>query len=312
MNKREPLVSVCLITYNHATYIRDAIDGVLAQQVNFEWVLIIADDGSTDGTRDILLEYKSRFSDQLILILQKKNVGPYRNWMDLMETPTSKYVAYFEGDDYWTDSLKLQKQVDYLEANPSSVFCGSLVNKLVSGRIEDDSFKPGNYDIDFAIQNGRVCQTVSWLFKNVLSSDDYTLIHKAHENPSFCSGDQLFLLLLLQYGNANVLDDYMAVYRIHGSSIMRDARFVRKHNYGMFLLYREFNDYTKGRYSGQLTRNMIFWLELIIEKELILSSKTRALKAMAGVSPMLFLKHSLLMPYYVLKSIVYKFRKRYQ
>lgn len=114
---REPLLSVCLITYNHVNYIKEAIDGVLMQKVNFYWELIIADDYSTDGTREILLEYKEKYPDIIRLILQDQNVGPAKNWDDLIKAPKSKYIAYFEGDDYWIDPNKLQKQVFFLEEN---------------------------------------------------------------------------------------------------------------------------------------------------------------------------------------------------
>ncbi|MBP2283049.1 glycosyltransferase involved in cell wall biosynthesis [Flavobacterium sp. CG_23.5] len=112
-----PLLSVCLITYNHENYIKQAIDGILMQQVDFNWELIIAEDCSTDGTREILLEYKEKYPDFIKLILQEKNVGPAKNFLDLIQTPKSKYIAYCEGDDYWTDPLKIQKQVDILELN---------------------------------------------------------------------------------------------------------------------------------------------------------------------------------------------------
>jgi len=115
----EPLLSVCLITYNHVKYIREAIESVLMQKVNFAWELIIADDFSTDGTREILLEYKEKYPSFIKLILQEKNVGPAQNWLELITTPKSKYIAYFEGDDYWTDPRKLQKQVDFLQTNPA-------------------------------------------------------------------------------------------------------------------------------------------------------------------------------------------------
>ena len=111
------LLSVCLSTYNHVKYIREAIDGVLMQKVNFSWELIIADDFSTDGTREIVLSYKEKYPEFIKLVLQEKNVGALRNWFDLLNVPASKYIAYFEGDDYWTDSYKLQRQVDFLEKN---------------------------------------------------------------------------------------------------------------------------------------------------------------------------------------------------
>jgi len=121
----EPILSVCLITYNHVKYIEQAIEGVLMQQVDFSFELVIADDFSTDGTRELLLAYKKKYPELIKLILQKKNVGPAKNWMNLITFPQCKYIAYFEGDDYWTDPYKLQKQVDYLERYSSCVGCFS-------------------------------------------------------------------------------------------------------------------------------------------------------------------------------------------
>jgi glycosyltransferase involved in cell wall biosynthesis len=137
----EPLLSVCLITYNHAKYIREAIDGVLMQKVNFTWELIIADDFSTDGTREIVLEYKDKYPELIKLILQGKNVGAAQNWMDLMAAQSAKYIAYFEGDDYWISPYKLQKQVDLLEIRPEIAGCFS--NSIVvddKGQVVSDDY----------------------------------------------------------------------------------------------------------------------------------------------------------------------------
>jgi len=137
-----PLLSVCLITYNHADYIRDAIEGVLMQQASFPWELIIADDCSTDGTRNIVEEYANRYPRLIRLILQKTNVGAARNWMDLITGVTSKYLAYCEGDDYWTDPRKLQKQVDFLEGNPDYGLCYTRARQFdaVKGEYESGCF----------------------------------------------------------------------------------------------------------------------------------------------------------------------------
>jgi len=113
-----PLLSVCITTYNHSKYIKDAIEGVLKQKVNFLLEIIIADDFSTDGTREIILEYKTKYPGIIKLLLQEKNVGAAKNWLNLVTTPTSKYIAYFDGDDYWIDQNKLQKEVDFLETHP--------------------------------------------------------------------------------------------------------------------------------------------------------------------------------------------------
>jgi glycosyltransferase involved in cell wall biosynthesis len=137
-----PLLSVCLITYNHANYIRDAIEGVLMQQASFPWELIIADDFSTDGTREIVEEYGARHPGLIRLILQETNVGAARNWMDLITAVTSKYLAYCEGDDYWTDPRKLQKQVDFLEANQSNGLCYTAARQYnaIKGKYDRGSF----------------------------------------------------------------------------------------------------------------------------------------------------------------------------
>src|SRR5882724_8384009 len=108
-------VSVCLITYNHVKYISQAVDSVLLQQTNFDWELIIADDFSIDGTRDIIHDYSDKYSDRIRLLLQKENVGPAKNWLDLISSARGEFIAYFEGDDYWVDPNKLQKQIDFLE-----------------------------------------------------------------------------------------------------------------------------------------------------------------------------------------------------
>lgn len=137
MNKEKDsvLISVCLITYNHAAFIRQAIEGVLMQKIDFPWEFIIADDKSTDGTTDILLEYQKKYPRLIKLLLQEKNVGPGKNWMDLISAPKGKYIAYIEGDDYWTDNYKLQKQVNFIEANPSYSICWTqydiLKNKIL-------------------------------------------------------------------------------------------------------------------------------------------------------------------------------------
>lgn len=117
-----PLVSVCIITYRHEKYIRQSIESALEQRLNCTWEIIIADDYSPDGTRDILLEYKQKYPDLIRLLLQEKNVGGGRNFTDLLSAAKGKYIAYLEGDDYWADPGKLQRQINFLEANPDYGF----------------------------------------------------------------------------------------------------------------------------------------------------------------------------------------------
>ena len=109
------LVSIGVVTYNQEKYIKQCIDSILAQKVNFKYELIIGEDCSPDNTRQILLEYKEKYPDIIKLILHDKNVGSGQNGNIVRATAVGKYYAGIEGDDFWIDENKLQKQFDFLE-----------------------------------------------------------------------------------------------------------------------------------------------------------------------------------------------------
>jgi glycosyltransferase involved in cell wall biosynthesis len=115
---KTPLVSVKMITYNHEPYIAQAIEGVLMQETNFPIELVIGEDCSTDRTREIVLDYQRKHPEMIRVITAQKNVGAHKNSLRTSKACRGKYIAFCEGDDYWTDPYKLQKQVDFLEANP--------------------------------------------------------------------------------------------------------------------------------------------------------------------------------------------------
>lgn len=123
VDARLPLVSVVTITYNHEPFIAKAIEGVLMQQVGFPIEYIIAEDCSTDGTRKICEEYAAKYPDLIHLIVSEQNVGPKENERRAFAATRGKYIAFCEGDDYWTEPLKLQRQVDFMEAHPDYSVC---------------------------------------------------------------------------------------------------------------------------------------------------------------------------------------------
>lgn len=120
--EKTPLVSVCCITYNHAPYISQCVDGFLMQKTSFPYEIIINDDCSSDGTTEILKEYAEKYPDLIQLILHDENQYSkgIRRILATFVYPLvkGKYIAICEGDDYWTDPNKLQKQVDFLESHP--------------------------------------------------------------------------------------------------------------------------------------------------------------------------------------------------
>lgn len=118
-----PIVSIITITYNHEPFIAETIEGVLMQQVNFPMEFIIAEDCSTDNTLAICQQYAANYPQLIKLITSETNVGAVANELRAMQVAQGKYIAFCEGDDYWTDPLKLQKQVNFLEKNADYSVC---------------------------------------------------------------------------------------------------------------------------------------------------------------------------------------------
>ncbi len=133
----EVMVDIVMETYNHENYLRQALDSIFAQQTQFSYKVIVGEDCSKDHTKDILLEYFDKYPGKMELILWKKNVGTLENDYEIMGRCRAKYVATLEGDDYWTDKLKLEKQVSFLEEHSEyiavchNVRCVNEVGKLL-------------------------------------------------------------------------------------------------------------------------------------------------------------------------------------
>lgn len=119
----QPLVSVYMLTYNHRKFIADAIEGVIIQQCNFPIELIIGEDCSADGTKEIVLDYQKRYPKLIRVLTAERNVGAHANAARCLAATKGKFIAICEGDDYWHHPRKLQMQVDLMSANPDMTFC---------------------------------------------------------------------------------------------------------------------------------------------------------------------------------------------
>ncbi|HYW21521.1 MAG TPA: glycosyltransferase [Nodularia sp. (in: cyanobacteria)] len=218
MTPSSPLVSICCITYNHEKFIREAINGFLMQQTNFPIEIIIHDDASIDNTASIILEYQAKHPNLINAILQTDNQYSSRGFgffSDMFDKAQGKYIALCEGDDYWTDPLKLQKQVDFLEANPDFAICFHQVKIWEEGELRDDDITtvPSNISTIVDLTGGNYIHTPSCVFRNNTSK-----IFGA--NFSRCPlGDYYIHMMNAQYGNIFCIDEVMAVYRVHRNSI---------------------------------------------------------------------------------------------
>ena len=137
VNTIKPLVAISCITYNHENYIRDALEGFVRQQTSFPFITIVHDDASTDNTAEIIKEYAERYPDIILPIYENENQyrkGGFKqvsqNIDYIIKESKAKYIALCEGDDYWTDRYKLQKQVNALESNPDCSICLGKVNTI--------------------------------------------------------------------------------------------------------------------------------------------------------------------------------------
>ena len=133
-SKGDFLVSVICFTYNHENYIGEAIEGIVNQKTRFSFELIIQDDASSDRTADIIKEYEAKYPKMIRGIFQKTNqYSVLRNRMiyKVLQSAKGKYLAFCEGDDFWTDTLKLQKQFDFMEENQDYGLIHTNYNKFL-------------------------------------------------------------------------------------------------------------------------------------------------------------------------------------
>jgi glycosyltransferase involved in cell wall biosynthesis len=205
------LLTVILLTYNHEKTIAKAFESILEQQTNFEFDIFVLEDCSTDRTAHICKEYKKKHPDKITLFLNEKNFGVTRNFKQGLLNVKSKYFAFLEGDDYWCDRKKLQKQVDVLNQHPECTMCGhdTLVRDLVkrtqwlfSSVFNYEKKEKYNVSEDFRVHPS------SRLYRNVI---DISAI------PHYMLYDTRLYLLYLLKGDMVFIDSIMSVYNITGS-----------------------------------------------------------------------------------------------
>ena len=220
----DPLVSVMMITYNHAPYIAQAIEGVLRQKVDFPIELVIGEDCSTDGTREIVLEYEKKSPQFIRVIMSDKNVGMKKNALRTGRSCRGKYIAFCEGDDYWHHLDKLQKQVDYLENHPE---CGLVYSSydiyfVKSKKRIQDFIKYRKWEMP---KNPTVADIVeakggmklgilpcTIMFRRSLSEQIQESDPYLHQGDQFLRGDTQFVAEMAAMSNVHYIPESLATY----------------------------------------------------------------------------------------------------
>ncbi len=248
----QPKVSVFMITYNHEKYISEAIEGILMQRTNFDYDIVIGEDCSTDNTRNIILDYQKKYPGKFKLLLHDTNIGANANQKAVLNNCSGKYIAFCEGDDYWTDPLKLQKQIDLMESYPSHNLSFHPViyadKKIVMNKYFEEVTQ---IPVDSIIKsNGGFVPTASMVIKKN-AMNDYIKFQEIC--PDMPIGDYFIAVISAIPNGALFFPFAAAIYRDNISSMTKSLYlsqntrliFCKK----MLNAYKKLDNFTNNKYS---------------------------------------------------------------
>jgi glycosyltransferase involved in cell wall biosynthesis len=257
----EPLVSIICITYNQARYIEQTLDSILAQQTSFKFEILVGDDCSSDATPEIIARYAENHSE-IVAVLRKTNVGPNANFVDLARRVRGRYVAICEGDDFWTDPAKLQKQVKFFEDHPEFTVCFHRVRVLYEDCPHVEEYFPessaGEVSLHQLVRQNCI-QTNSVMYRW-----RFNTTHPFELKPEIVPGDWYTHLLQAKVGRVGYLDDCMAVYRRHAmgmwSPYANELARARRYGNGEIEFFRSLKNHFGGPIWSHLdeTQKVLF------------------------------------------------------
>lgn len=271
------LVSICCLTYNHEAYIRDALESFIKQRTTFRFEILIHDDASTDTTPAIIYEYEKKYPELVKPIYQKEN--QHSKGIKISATiqyprAQGKYIAMCEGDDFWLDENKLQKQVEYLETHPE---CSLVVHasKIVDvEKKEIDNSIPYNEERDVATEaiiegGGAMFSTNSMIFRREYTKRFPDFYINAH------IGDYPLTIYLSLCGKVHYFPDIMSAYRqgVPGSWSENEKKSLEQslsNAIKMVELYNDLDQYTVFRYHKVIFKNCRKFEGLIRKKRIML------------------------------------------
>lgn len=285
MDNNEIMVTIRCITFNHAPYIRQCLEGFLMQKTNFKYEILIHDDASTDGTKEIIEEYVSQYPDIIVPLYESENqYSKYGHLMTVRRLMDSKihgkYTALCEGDDYWTDNNKLQKQVDFLEAHPQHSMCfHQTIRHFEESDHPDELYYIDLEERDYSgLEMYETCRPAE--VSVVMRSNIYkSNVYKQFVDAELSFGDLPIFLTCAHCGLVHAMTDVMAVYRKHASGVSNiyetNDKMVLKFAKDNLRLYKIFghqykdicsniyvidhiNYFLKARKNGQYKFNILF------------------------------------------------------
>ena len=222
VSNQQARVSVSIITYGHENYIEQALDSVFAQETSFPLQIHIGEDCSPDNSRNLIKSYCEKYPN-IVPRFYEENVGGKSNFLDGLAACTGDYIALLDGDDYWTDSTKLQRQVDLMDANPSLSMCFHAVEEIPDGELEGTIEYPPNrlstYDVEDMAKYLNI-HTSSVLVRRtaLVGWRDF------FEPKDLPCGDWPLYAYATRSGPAQYIDSVMSVHRLHAEGVWHDMR----------------------------------------------------------------------------------------
>lgn len=251
------MVSVICTNYNKGQYIQNALDSFLKQETNFPFEIICVDDASTDQSKNIIQQYANNYPEKIRAFFHSENIGITKTWIQICKEAKGKYIARCDGDDYWLDPLKLQKQVDFLESNSQSNWCTCdfcIIDE--NGKIQvEHAFESNKIPLittfeDMLIYKGFTCPS-SWLIDTKLMNEVNAIIDEEATDDTFNIQLEFFLRTKLDY-----IPEQMTAYRVLSGSDSRP----------------ESKESIEKRFKG-LLKAQLYYLEKNINLDYLLLSK---------------------------------------
>lgn len=223
-------ISVAMITYNHEAFIAHAVYSVLEQSTKFPFEIVIGEDCSTDRTRNILIELQKRYPNTIRLLLHDKNNGPYKNVLITLDNCQGDYIAFLDGDDYWTSSNKLQRQVEFLNDHPECSMCFHRVEILQEGG-DFAGLKPKTnrekefFTIEDIIESNQIAACSVMYRREIMARYPWS-----HDGACLngLNGDTIFYVWNAQYGKVGYMKEIMGVRRMHENGIFSPLNNIEK------------------------------------------------------------------------------------
>lgn len=240
-------LSVFVVTYNQEKYIRQCLDGILMQKVDFDYEVVIGEDHGTDGTREICEEYTAKYPQVRLLPLTDR-LGVAGNWKRVLSECKGEYIALCEGDDYWIDPLKLQKQVNFLDTHNNIGYLFTRHLRMRPNGEIYDFFKskniviPETMDLDYLLRNELMPTTQTVCIRSSLQPTPLPQFMKGH-----LYADLILLVVIASKSDVGYIDDATAVYREGiGMMTLSQKKYTLK---SLFSVYKNLNKYTHGKYA---------------------------------------------------------------